>query len=131
MRRRLAVGVALVIFIAAQWSPAPDGVPSLFAGADKLVHVGLYFLLAAAILWGHRITWIEAGATIILAYVAGLFMEVGQSQIPGRSPDSRDVLADVIGAALAVVTVSIQQAWVNRRLVATELDTSPDEPDEP
>lgn len=70
---------------------------------DKLVHAGIYALLAA--LWRLGLaaqdrmgSWSFAAATLF-----GALDEVHQGGVPGRSSDPWDLLADAVGAALAVL----------------------------
>ncbi|WP_253772171.1 VanZ family protein [Goodfellowiella coeruleoviolacea] len=77
-----------------------SGVPSAPPGTDKLVHAGLFALLA--------ITGYAAGivrtwqlAVLLLGYAAG--SEVLQSLLPiGRDGDVLDALTDVVGAAVGL-----------------------------
>jgi VanZ family protein len=73
---------------------------------DKLVHLGIYFLLALLLLRALARTTRLAGwprARVALALVAGLGVtdEVHQAFVPGRMPDAMDVAADAAGALLA------------------------------
>ncbi len=114
MVRRWLLALTLVVFLAVQWAPgsalgsgAPDGV-------DKLVHAALYAWLAGVCLWGLRVGWIEVAATVILAYVVGLVMEVGQSLVPGRSPSQGDLLADVVGATAMALALALLRGRPSR-----------------
>jgi VanZ family protein len=73
-------------------------------GADKLVHVTMYAVLA----------WLSAralatpstrGALVIFASVAafGALDELHQRFIPGRSTDASDIVADIVGGAVGVL----------------------------
>jgi hypothetical protein len=70
---------------------------------DKLVHTGIYALLAT--LWRFGLHG-RARATLLawaLASGFGGLDEVHQSWVPGRSSDPWDLLADATGAALALL----------------------------
>ncbi|NJK90904.1 MAG: VanZ family protein [Blastochloris sp.] len=63
---------------------------------DKLVHVGLYAVLAFLLgRTGLRSAWV-----ILLSIAFGCLDEFYQSLTPGRSPDGMDILADACGALL-------------------------------
>jgi VanZ family protein len=48
---------------------------------------------------------------VAIALLYGITDEWHQSYVPGRSPDVRDVVADTVGAVLAMLVV----AWLVRR----------------
>ncbi len=75
-----------------------------FAGADKLVHAGMYGVAAFA--WRSAIRQRRDAASwwIVLAIaVLGALDEWHQMIVPGRSADARDWLADISGALLGVL----------------------------
>jgi VanZ family protein len=99
-KRRAAwpIILAALIFVASH-RPAPEG-PDII-GTDKVVHFGVYGLLATLICrigsgWQAAL-WGFAGATVY-----GAFDEWHQSFIPARSTEFADWVADALGAALAV-----------------------------
>lgn len=60
------------------------------------------------------VTWGRAVAAVLLATLYGVSDELHQSFVPGRSADRYDVLADCLGAALAVaacVVAARARAW--------------------
>ena len=88
---------------------------------DKLAHLlayavlGILFLLP---LCGGRLLQMRGGTAamaVLLATLYGAFDEVHQAFTPGRSPDVRDVVADCLGAAVAVAAILLLIA-VARRL---------------
>ena len=99
-----AIGWASLILIATS-IPVPAPLASASpAGADKLVHVTMYAVLA----------WLSAralalpstrGALIVVASVAafGVLDELHQHFIPGRSTDVSDLVADIVGACVGVL----------------------------
>ncbi len=78
----------------------PKPPEALDTGWDKLNH-GLAFAVvapcAALALQGRRRRW-QAAALLALAF--GAFIEIVQSQIPGRSGEWEDLLADAVGIAI-------------------------------
>jgi len=76
--------------------------------ADKFVHVALYAILSVLSL--RTFVSVKAMAkhyaifaTLLLAVVWGVLDEVHQSEVPGRSSEISDVVADGFGAVLVVV----------------------------
>jgi VanZ family protein len=79
-------------------------------------HFVAYFLLALTFAWAlavRKFTWKEKLAVIALSVLYGVTDEFHQSFVPGRSPDIHDLRNDGIGAALAVLFLSIP--FVKRR----------------
>ena len=87
---------------------AQPSLPSPSHISDKEAHAFTYGVLAVLCLMGltgwrwRRI----AGATLLGAFVItvlyGVSDEFHQTFVPGRSPDVADVMADAVGAALAL-----------------------------
>jgi VanZ family protein len=104
---------AAAIFIASS-IPQPPSLPQIVT--DKGLHGGLYGGFALVILralakrWD-RVTPLTAAAAIVAAVVYGISDEFHQSFVPGRTSDAADVLADAIGA-----TVAVGIAWAIARL---------------
>lgn len=81
------------------WMPLGHGQPSPFGGADLLIHAGM-FLVFGVIL--HQVIdpaengyfWIDWAIFLILV---GLIMETIQGMIPGRSIQSLDYTANILG----------------------------------
>ena len=100
----------------------PGGsVPDGPAGADKLVHFGLYAVLGAlaarARLQELRGPVIPGMALVLVAVALfAVVDEAHQQLIPGRSADARDVAADVAGAAVAI---ALTAAALSRREPST------------
>ena len=77
-----------------------QGGPTLFEGSDKVVHLGLFALLAATTRW--RFGARAAGLVAVAAYAVGSELVQGLL-LAQRSGDADDVLADLLGAALGWV----------------------------
>jgi VanZ family protein len=108
-RRATAAFVAVVLLslvvLFAPRAPSEQGIPNL----DKVVHAGLFLLLAATTWW--RFAAHRAGLVAVLAYAA--VSEVIQSvALANRDGDVRDFLADAVGAVLG---------WLVARLVRERL----------
>lgn len=80
--------------------------PLLFPHQDKVIHAGLYGILALTFIPGRgqrllaRQWWPGAFAA---CSAFALLDEYHQSYVPGRSADPWDLLADGVGAALALL----------------------------
>lgn len=93
--------------------PYPENVNSMVI--STLGHVGVYAILATLVWWALGITDVSHRWRIVIpvaiAFLYGLTDEWHQSFVPGRTPDVRDIVADTIGAVLAMVVVT----WLVRR----------------
>ena len=98
----VAWAATLFLFSSAPSLPTPADV------GDKVMHGGAYAVLGALCLLGitgwrwHSITLASALVAWLVATMYGVTDEVHQSFVPGRTPDVGDVVADAMGAALAV-----------------------------
>lgn len=77
---------------------------------DKILHAGIYGLLAAAALFAipaeHylRRPGLISLAAVLLCLLYGISDECHQSFVPGRQPSGLDLAADAAGAATAALT---------------------------
>lgn len=83
-------------------------------GVDKICHMGIYGLLAMAVLWyfssAKQLSLLKAALkTVIFCLVYGMSDEFHQSFIPQRSVSGLDLLADLAGATMVCVV------WVINR----------------
>lgn len=67
----------------------PDWLP-----ADKLVHAGLYAVLAALL----YLAGLGPVAAVFVTALYGVTDEIHQMFVPGRSPELLDLVADILGA---------------------------------
>ncbi|PZE22560.1 VanZ family protein [Paenibacillus xerothermodurans] len=73
-------------------------------------HFVSYFILALTYAWGlggRRLTWRRKALVVVLCVIYGLTDEYHQSFVPGRSPDIIDIRNDAIGAALAMLFLTV------------------------
>lgn len=78
-------------------------------------HFVAYFVLALTFAWGitgRKLTWGMKALVVLLCLLYGVTDEYHQSFVPGRSPDPMDLRNDGIGAALAMLFLTIPS--VNR-----------------
>ena len=87
--------VAVLLSLVVLFAPSADGTPT-FPGADKLVHLLLFALLAGTTRW--RFGPALAGLVIVAAYAVVSELIQGFA-LPGRSGDPPDVVADLAGVA--------------------------------
>jgi VanZ family protein len=86
-------------------SPAPP--PSMDMGWDKLNHLAAFGTLAFSAFYSldsPKARWLYAPLAL-LGY--GVLIELLQSQLPPRSADARDVLADALGIALGLAVAAL------------------------
>ena len=96
-----ALWAALIFFLSSRHTLPPlfDAVPQ----SDKMVHAGVYAVLAALLLRGAR--WPvqrRAWWAALVTSVYGVTDELHQYFVPGRSCDVFDWVADTTGACLCV-----------------------------
>ena len=100
--------VYLVLIFAQSAFPAPQTgleIPHL----DKGVHAAIYGLLGILFCRAYGRTWLRMDSrwlmvlSIVSATVFGLSDEIHQYFVPSRSADRMDLLADLLGSAVAVV----------------------------
>jgi VanZ family protein len=100
------VGWASLILIATS-IPIPGALATASpAGADKLVHVTMYAVLAWLATRGATpsVPSVRAGIIVFTAVAAfGAVDEWHQRFIPGRMSDTADLVADIIGAGVGVL----------------------------
>lgn len=88
------------------FDPKPPA--GLDSGHDKLGHAFAFFVLAACAARAHP-AW-GAWRLFAAALAFGAFIELVQTQVPGRSAEWGDLLADAVGAVLGIAV-----AWLARR----------------
>jgi VanZ family protein len=87
---------------------------------DKAIHfivygaLGVLFLLPTTNGRWTSLTIKAAASGVALATLYGITDEIHQMFTPGRSPDVRDVLADLLGAAAAVGLVFLLRVVAGR-----------------
>jgi VanZ family protein len=98
----LAYMAAIFYLSGLQTAPLPEDV------SDKTAHLGAYAVLAVlsvrAVAGGLpcRVTWRIAWLGLAIAGGYGIFDEIHQSFVPGRSASIADWYADVTGAVIAI-----------------------------
>jgi VanZ like family len=96
---RGAFAVAVLVSLAVLFTPA-DGVPFAPPGVDKLVHAGLFALLALTGRWAG----IGRSSLAVLLVLYAAVSEVLQGLTPlDRSASVADWMADVVGVLLGLV----------------------------
>ncbi|MCU7373052.1 VanZ family protein [Paucibacter sp. O1-1] len=109
---QLLLAVLLLVISYLALSSAPP--PTLDSGWDKLNHLLAFGALGFCAFVGAstmRSRWLW-GPLGLLGY--GVLIELLQSQLPPRSADWRDVLADALGIALGLALAALAQALARR-----------------
>lgn len=73
-------------------------------------HFLAYFILSLTYAWAFgncKLTWFHKGSVVLLCTLYGVTDEFHQSFVPGRTPDVLDIRNDAIGAALAMLCISV------------------------
>ena len=99
-----------VLFLLSELQWAGGDLP---AGADKLVHGGLYLILGLSLAWGKGRT--RSGAPAVLLLLMGMgygaLDEWHQSFVPGRDVSVGDWVADSAGVMLGLLLFSSFSSW--------------------
>jgi hypothetical protein len=105
-----------------------------FAGADKAVHIVVYFVLGvigvAAVarlqpLWPRPLV---GSAALVVGALFGAADEFHQSFVPGRQQSMEDWLTDLLGLAIAVIIARAARGTLARRWLArSEHEEAPDD----
>ncbi len=115
---KLTLGWALFILLICNMPMGEIGnSPRFFAGFDKLVHCGLFFvfnmLVVHAIIRRHRnLSWLNAVKALTISMAYGALIELLQLYMfTWRSGDWNDLFADAVGAGMAtfgsILTVTL------------------------
>lgn len=96
---RLAFAAAVVVQLVVLYSPSGPGGPSV-PGLDKVAHA---FVFAAVGFTAVRQNWRPTPVLVVLLAHAGLSELVQHFFLAQRTGDPWDVLADAVGAVLAVL----------------------------
>lgn len=115
-----AIGWAAFLFVLSSQPalPSPPGIN------DKMAHALGYGLLGVLCLIGLTegewtgVTWRRGLLAVMLAVAYGVTDEFHQSFVPGRSPDVADLVADAVGAGLAVGLMGASAILFRGRSVA-------------
>jgi VanZ family protein len=102
--RRFVLGAyvaALLVLMLMPVPPTPSYLPVYF---DKIVHVGLFFALAALAYWSNVGEQRPSVIRIVVACAAlAAVIEVVQSQLGYRTGDPKDFLAGTLGALIGAI----------------------------
>lgn len=130
----LAVGAPLAVMVTIFYLSSRPHLPDLDGSRDLQSIVGHFTAYAAlgAALSG-LLRWMGWGATrallvaIVLATLYGVTDELHQSFVPNRTPDSKDLLVDFLGATAGALVAMRFLDWRNDSASATS-DADRDQP---
>lgn len=92
--RAIFVVILFVVSALFFWQ-SPPASPVQIAHLDKAVHFMLFFVLAASMHYAFRLpVWVSLPSLLVY----GIAIEVIQHQLPTRTGDVWDVVADMVGA---------------------------------
>jgi VanZ family protein len=97
--------MAAIFVVSSSSDPGPLVPPGI---SDKPLHAIVYGALGLLLLRGltqarlANVTTRRGCAAILIAVLYGISDEIHQHFVPGRAPDALDVVADALGAAVAV-----------------------------
>lgn len=104
----------LALLITITWlALTPHPPRSADLGWDKLNHLAAFGSLAFCAMRGFARAGPWRVAAALLLY--GALIEVAQSQVPGRSAEWGDLLADSLGIALGVAAHALAARWLRLR----------------
>tara|TARA_R110002073_G_scaffold93832_2_gene218768 strand:- start:152 stop:532 length:381 start_codon:yes stop_codon:yes gene_type:complete len=93
--------IATYTFLLAWCSLSPGGTSELwFAHFDKILHMGAYAafaLICAPIWWRSENTLVATFIILILLFLFGGTIELGQMLVPRREASWQDILANTLG----------------------------------
>jgi len=128
MRTLSALLLAVVwicAFVATHLPQAPGGVPV----SDKALHSTGFVVLAGvlglflAVRYCFSIRWLAFMMAVLAAYA--VFDEWTQALVPNRTPDLRDWLADLLGAAIGTALIGcVWWLWERKVAAASRRDKS-------
>ena len=107
-RRWLPPALWAAVIVVGTSVPGPD-LPQGPEGSDKVLHLLAYGVLGGLVLRAAMVEWPRARRVATMVASLGAIAafaaldELHQRLVPGRSADPRDWLADVVGAAVAIL----------------------------
>lgn len=81
---------------------------------DKVVHFGMYFIMAFLALAAFQSLWAKIIA-LIFTYGLGSVLEWGQGFVDDRSPSIEDNLANFLGATLGIAAFLLWRRMTSNR----------------
>ncbi len=101
------LGLWAIAFTATHWPIPHPADKALFPHVDKVAHALIYGTLAIAAAfavrsWGFRWSPLLAVAIALGMIALGIFDEMTQMFVVGRTPDPTDLLADAVGIVLGL-----------------------------
>lgn len=103
------VTAMLIMWLTLVPDPLGDDAPSLFPGADKIVHAIMFGWLTCMLLLDYQrkhswdsISWRRYAGAVVISAVSGVAIEFAQREMSlGRGFEYADMVADGVGAIIA------------------------------
>ena len=83
----------------------------LFQGIDKVVHIGIFFIIALILYWESSLRhpngekkWNSLAKIVICTVIFAFLTEEAQKHVSSRTADKYDILADCIGIGMATAS---------------------------
>lgn len=103
-----ALGIVAVLFVGGRQSIAVGLIPSPW---DKLVHAGVFALLACTIGWASNLRgWHKLAIAFFSALLVGALDELHQMYLPGREAGVDDFIADIIGSIFGTAFLGMKSS---------------------
>lgn len=97
----------------------PNELPDLhkfeiFPGVDKVVHIGIFYILATLLYWESAMKskwrgnkWITVAKVVVSTIIFAFLTEEAQRYVSSRTADMFDIYADCIGIGMATFSFLI------------------------
>ena len=92
----------MVVFSGLKASPSP--LPTFLPQFDKFLHLLIYFPFGFMIFYHPDYNWFKLALILILVFNLGLFIELKQTSITGRSFEWLDFASNSLGAIIGIIS---------------------------
>lgn len=119
-------GIIMLILLLMPSNDLPDLKPYyIFPGVDKVVHIGIFYILALLLYWESAMKskwkgnkWVTVAKVVVSTVIFAFLTEEAQRHVSSRTADMFDIYADCIGIGMATFSFLIlyrkeKEAWKN------------------
>lgn len=108
-------GVIMLILLLLPPNELPDLHKfEIFPGVDKVVHIGIFYILATLLYWESAMKskwrgnkWITVAKVVVSTIIFAFLTEEAQRYVSSRTADMFDIYADCIGIGMATFSFLI------------------------